>query len=242
MPGHRPRALITGASRGIGAAVARALGPTHDLLLGGRDRPALAEAAGRLPSAVPWVVELTDRDALARATERIEHLDVLVHNAAVWAPGLIGDTEPDTWRRVFEVNVFAVADLTRLLLPALRAAHGRVVVINSSAGTSVAPGRGAYTASKFALRALADSLHAEEAEHGVQVTSLYIGRTATDMQRQVRDAEGGTFEADRYLAPESVGRAVLSAVNAGPDVHVREIVILPRLGERSSDQRTREGQ
>lgn len=194
----------------------------------------LVDAAGRLPSAVPWVVELTDHAAMARAAEEIEQLDVLVHNAGVWAPGLIGETTPDTWRRLFEVNVFAVAELTRLLLPVLRAARGRVVVINSSAGMRVTRGRGAYAASKFALRAFADGLHAEEAEHGVRVTSIYVGRAATDMQRQVRDAEGGAFEADKYLAPESVARAVLAALNAPPDAHLTEIVIHPTLGVRSS--------
>jgi NADP-dependent 3-hydroxy acid dehydrogenase YdfG len=234
MPDDRPRALITGASRGIGAAIAQALAPTHHLLLGGRDRAALVDAAGGLASAVPWVVELTDSDAMARAADDIQQLDVLVHSAGVWAPGLIGETGPDTWRRLFEVNVFAVAELTRLVLPALRAAQGRVVVINSSAGTRVARGRAAYAASKFALRAFADGLHAEEAEHGVRVTSIYVGRAATDMQRQVRDAEGGAFEADRYLAPESVARAVLAAVSAAPDAHLTEIVIHPTLGVRSS--------
>src|SRR5918994_208874 len=137
MPGDRPRALITGASRGIGAAIAGALAPTHHLLLGGPDRA-----------------------AMARAAEDVEQLDVLVHSAGVWAPGLVGETTPDTWRRLFDVNVFAVAELTRLLLPALRAAQGRVVVINSSAARRVASGRGAYAASKFALRAFADGLHA----------------------------------------------------------------------------------
>jgi NADP-dependent 3-hydroxy acid dehydrogenase YdfG len=229
MSRHRPRAVITGASRGIGAAIARALAPTHDLLLGGRDRATLNDMAGRLESADPWVVELTDCDAVARAAEDIQHLDVLVHNAGVWAGGLIAETAPDTWRRLFEVNLFAVAELTRLLLPALRASQGRVVVINSSAGKRVAPGRGAYAATKFALRAFADGLRAEEAEHGVRVTSIYVGRAATDMQRQVRDAEGGAFEADRYLAPESVAGAVLAAVNAAPDAHVTEIVIHPTL-------------
>src|SRR5690606_32940570 len=82
-----PRALVTGASRGIGTAIARALGPTHDLLLGGRDVAALEELAATLPSARPWAVELTDRDAVARATERVDRLDVLVHSAGIWVPG-----------------------------------------------------------------------------------------------------------------------------------------------------------
>lgn len=225
MTGDRPRALITGASRGIGAAIAHALGATHDLLLGGRDRRALVDLVNTLPSASPWPLELTDLDAMATAAAEICRLDVLVHSAGVWEPGLIGETQPETWRRVFDVNVFAVAELTRLLLPALRTARGRVVLINSTAGKRVSPARGVYAASKFALRAFAEALHAEEVGNGIGVTSIYPGRVATDMQRKVRRAENGPFERDDYIAPESVAHAVLAAVRAPADSHLTEVVV-----------------
>lgn len=231
MQDDRPTALVTGASRGIGAAVARALGPTHHLLLGGRDRSALDRLAASLPSATPWVVELTDWQAVGRATRGIDRLDALVHSAGTWAPGLIGETTPATWRRLLDTNVVAVAELTRCLLPALRAARGRVVVINSSAGRRATPARGAYAASKFALRALGDALHAEEAERGVRVTTVYPGRVATDMQRRVRAHEGGRFEPDRYLAPESVAGVVAAVLSSPDDTHVTEVVVHPALGD-----------
>jgi NADP-dependent 3-hydroxy acid dehydrogenase YdfG len=232
MPGYRPRALITGASGGIGGAVARALGPTHDLLLGGRDASTLTKLAAALPSAEPWPLELTDWDAVRRATETIDRLDALVHAAGIWEAGRVIDTTPETWRRLLDVNVVAVAELSRRLLPALRSARGRVVMINSVAGTRVTAERGAYGASKFALRALGDALHAEEAGGGVSVTTIYLGRVATDMQRRVKRVEGQPFEAERYLAPESVAAAVVSVLSVPADADVTEMVLHPTLGPR----------
>jgi len=221
----RPLALVTGASRGIGAAVARCLADSYELLLGGRDHRALTELASTLPRAASWPVELTDFDAVAAATRTIDRLDLLVHSAGVWEPGRIGETPPETWRHVFDVNVFAVAELTRLLLPALRLAGGRIVLINSTAGRRASPARGAYAASKYALRAFGEALQAEESENGVGVASIYPGRVATDMQRKVRRDERGTFDEGEYLPPESIARAVLAAAEAPADSQFTEIVV-----------------
>ncbi|MCE7001034.1 SDR family oxidoreductase [Saccharothrix sp. S26] len=222
----RPVALVTGASRGIGAAVARVLAPTHDLLLGGRDEVALKALAGSLPSARPWPVELTDPDALAAATADLTRLDVLVHSAGIAELGPLADATADTWRRTLDVNVVAVAELTRLALPLLRAARGHVVLINSGAGLRANPGWGVYAASKFALRAFADALRAEEDD--LRVTSVHPGRVDTDMQRGVREQESGDYQPHLYLTADSVARAVATAVHAGDDAHLTEIVVRPR--------------
>ncbi|MBB5154410.1 SDR family oxidoreductase [Saccharopolyspora phatthalungensis] len=224
---ERPIALVTGASRGIGAAVARSLSDTHDLLLGGRDTAALQELVNELPGAKPWPVELTDHDAVAGAVADIQRLNVVVHSAGLIELASVADASSDSWRRTFELNLFAVTELTRLLLPALRAANGHVVLVNSGAGLSAKPNWGSYAASKFALRAFADVLRAEEAANGVRVTSVFPGRTATDMQRNVRNQEGGAFEPDDYLRPESVAGSIVSAVRASADAHLTEIVIRP---------------
>ncbi|MCW0214131.1 MAG: SDR family oxidoreductase [Pseudonocardia sp.] len=221
----RPLALVTGASRGIGAAVARALAPTHDLLLGGRDADALSALAAALPGARAWAVELTDPDALAAAVAGIDRLDVLVHSAGVGMLGTVEETPADTWRRQFDVNVVAVAELTRLLLPALRAAGGDVVLINSGSGLTARAGWGSYAASKFALRAFGDALRAEEP--GLRVVSVHPGRVDTDMQRDVVAHEGGEYDASRYLRPDSVAAAVLAGVTASPDAHLTEIIMRP---------------
>jgi NADP-dependent 3-hydroxy acid dehydrogenase YdfG len=223
----RPLALVTGASRGIGTAIAESLAPTHDLLLGGRDPGVLQKLADRFPGARPWAVELTDAAALAAATEGIDRLDVLVHNAGVAEIGPLADTSVDVWRDMLAVNVIAVAELTRLLLPALRAARGQVVLINSGAGLSAGPNWGAYAASKFALRAFGDVLRAEEAANGIRVTSVHPGRTDTDMQRAIQATEGYDYDPARFIRPESVAAAVLTAITATPDAHLTEIMIRP---------------
>lgn len=222
----RPVALITGASRGIGAAVAAALADTHDLLLGGRDEQALAEVAAGCRNARPWPVELTDQAAVEAAVAEIPRLDVLVHSAGIVRLGALPGLSAADWRDSFEVNVVAVAELTRLLLPALRAASGHVVLINSGSGLKANPRWGAYAASKFALRAYADVLRAEEPD--LRVTSVHPGRTATDMQRAVRAFEDGEFEPDRYMSPASLAKVVHTAITVPPDAHVHEIVIRQR--------------
>ncbi|WP_182908460.1 SDR family oxidoreductase [Microbispora sp. H13382] len=224
----RPTALITGASRGVGAAIARALAPTHELLLGGRDGTALDAMCAELPVARPWAVELTE--LTPAEVEGIDRLDLLVHSAGIARLGHLADVPAEVWRRTMEVNVIAVAELTRLLLPALRAARGHVVLINSGAGQRANPNWGAYAASKFALRAYADVLREEENAHGVRVTTVFPGRVDTDMQRDVRAQEEGPYEPGRYLEAESVARAVLAAVTATPDAHVTEITVRPAAG------------
>ena len=226
-PDLRPLALVTGASRGIGAAVARALAPGHDLLLGGRDTSALEALARELPGARPWPVDLTDSATVGEAAGGIERLDVLVHSAGVGLLGTVAETPAATWRQQFEINVVAVAELTRLLLPALRAARGRVVLLNSGAGLTARAGWASYAASKFALRAFADALRAEESGHGVRVTSLHPGRVDTDMQRGVVAQEGGEYRPEAYLRPESVAGAVLLAVTAPDDAELTELVLRP---------------
>lgn len=221
---ERPIALVTGASRGVGAAIALALAPTHHLILGGRDASALSALAGSLPSAEPWAVELASLSA--SAVPAVSRLDLLVHSAGVVTLGSVAETPASVWRDTFEVNVVAVAELTRLLLPALRRAGGQVVCVNSGAGQQANPGWGAYAASKFAVRAFADALRQEEPE--LRVTTVYPGRIATDMQRSVREQEGGEFESTKYLEAESVARAVLAAVNAGPDAHLTDLTLRPR--------------
>lgn len=223
----RPLALVTGASRGIGAAVARTLSDTHDLLVGARDADALHSLAEEIPGARPWTVDLTDHEAVAAAAAELDRLDVVVHSAGLAELGSLSEATSDSWRRTFEVNLFAVTELTRLLLPALRAAQGHVVLVNSGAGLAAKPHWGSYAASKFALRAFADVLRAEEAGNGVRVTSIFPGRVATDMQRGVRAFEGGEFEPERYLRPESVAEPVVSAIRAPADAHQTEIVIRP---------------
>jgi NADP-dependent 3-hydroxy acid dehydrogenase YdfG len=123
----RPVALVTGATRGIGRAIAADLGRTHHVLVGGRDADAVAAVVAELPSAEPFVGDLGAGDLPAVPS----WIDVLVHSAGVEQGTRIADTPRDTWEAVFATNVFAVAELTRVAMPGLRAARGLVVTINS---------------------------------------------------------------------------------------------------------------
>ena len=218
--------LITGGSRGIGRAIAQALASDSHLLVGGRDAAAVADVVAQLPSAEPFVCDLTDEAAVAAAVAGLDRLDALVHSAGVGPLGTVADTSPQQWRDALEVNLVAPANLTRLLLPALRRARGHVVLINSGAGFTAHAGWAAYAASKFGLRALADALRAEE-RGTVKVTSIHPGRTATDMQRSVREAEGASYDPDAYLTPDAVAATVRLALDAPANAMIDTLSIRP---------------
>ena len=220
-----PTALVTGAGGGIGSAIAAALAPTHTLLLAGRPSARLDAVADRL-EATTFPLDLTDPAGIESSCEVIDKLDVLVHNAGVSIPGRVAESGLDEWRATFEVNVFGAVALTLTLLPALRRALGQVVFINSGAGRRVSPGMASYAASKFALRAFADSLREDEPD--LRVTTIFPGRTDTDMQRELVAFEGGEYDATAFLRPETVAAAVAGAVATAPDGHVHEVVLRPR--------------
>ncbi|SMD09068.1 NADP-dependent 3-hydroxy acid dehydrogenase YdfG [Lentzea albidocapillata] len=208
----------------MGSAIARNLATTHDLLLGGRDETSLSVLAAELPGAQAWPFDLTN--VASADVAAVSRLDVIVHSAGIALLGPLAEASQDDWRRTFDVNVFAVAELTNLVLPQLRAASGHVVLINSGAGLAANPGWGVYAASKFALRAYADALRGDEPS--LRVTTVYPGRTATPMQQDVRRQEGGEYDPSKYIDPASIGRAVASAVLATPDAHITEINVRSR--------------
>ena len=220
-----PTALITGASGGIGSAIADALSPTHTLLLAGRPSPRLDAVAERL-GATTWPLDLTDHDGMEAAAEVLSELDVLVHNAGVAYPGRVAESIPEQWRASFEVNVTGPVGLTLALLPALRAARGQVVFINSGSGLTVSAGLASYSASKFALRAFADSLRADEPR--LRVTSIHPGRVDTEMQQDLVAYEGGDYDPAKFLTPQTVAGVVAQVVATPPDAHTHQVVIRPR--------------
>jgi NADP-dependent 3-hydroxy acid dehydrogenase YdfG len=217
-------ALITGASRGIGAAIADALAPTHTLYLAGRSSPALQATAERL-GATPLVLDVTDAESI-QAAAAIGDLNVLVHNAGVSLPGRVAASTVEQWRTTFDVNVVGAVAVTLALLPALRRADGQVVFINSGAGRTASENMASYSASKFALRAFADSLRLSEP--ALRVTTVYPGRTDTDMQRELVSFEGGDYDAGRLLRADTVAAAVAQAINTPADGHLNEVILRPR--------------
>jgi NADP-dependent 3-hydroxy acid dehydrogenase YdfG len=219
-----PTAMITGAAGGLGSALATALAPTHTLFLAGRPSARLDEVAEQF-GATTWPIDLEDVDDIPAVLEPIVELDVLIHNAGVAYPGRVAESTVDEWRATMSVNVVGAVALTLALLPALRAAGGHVVFINSGAGINASPGLASYSASKFALRGFADSLRNDEPS--LRVTSVHPGRIATVMQEGLVAYEGGDYDPSRYLQPETVAKVVADAVNAPPDAHIHEVVVRP---------------
>lgn len=222
----RPVALITGASSGIGRAIAAQLSPTHHILVGGRDRNRLNAVVGELDSAEPFAVDLRDPAAVTAAITEIARLDTLIHSAGVAAWGPLSDSTPSQWDEVLSLNVTAPATLTASLLPALRAAKGTVVFINSGAGLHASPNWSIYAASKFALTAVADALRAEEAGR-VRVISVHPGRVATPMQAELNRWEGREYHPERYLSADDVATTVVAALRLPHHTSVNSLQIRP---------------
>ena len=220
-----PTAMITGASRGLGAAIATALAPTHTLFLAGRpsaDLDAVAEQFG----ATTWPIDLGDLDAIEEVVDPIVELDVLIHNAGVAYPGRVAESTVDEWRATMQVNVLGPVALTLSLLPALRSAGGHVVFVNSGSGINASPGLASYSGSKFALRGFADSLRNDEPS--LRVTSVHPGRIATEMQEGLIAYEGRDYDPEQFLSPETVAKVIADAVNAPRDAHIHEVIVRPR--------------
>jgi NADP-dependent 3-hydroxy acid dehydrogenase YdfG len=217
--------MITGAAGGLGSALADALATTHTLLLAGRPSPRLDAVAERF-GATTWPLDLADPDSIAAVVEPIVELDVLIHNAGVAYPGRVAESSVDEWRSTMAVNLIGAVALTLELLPALRSAAGQVVFINSGSGIKSSPGLASYSASKFALRAFADSLRNDEPS--LRVTSIHPGRIATAMQEDLTAYEGRDYDPEQFLSPQTVARVTADAVNVPRDAHIHEVIVRPR--------------
>lgn len=227
MPTH----LITGAGSGIGAVLSRRLLDRGDHVVAlARDAGRARQIAAELPGASVLVGDLAQPGRLSWALSK-QHLpdriDALVHVAGVVDLGDVADLAPALWEQQLAVNLIAPAELTRLLLPVLRVSQGQVVFVNSGAGLRANAGWSAYAASKHGLRALADALRAEEAQHGVRVTSIYPGRTATPMQERVHQQEGHDYDAGRFITPDAVVTTILTALDLPRDAEITDLTVRP---------------
>ncbi|HKI56425.1 MAG TPA: SDR family oxidoreductase [Trueperaceae bacterium] len=232
----RAPAVVTGASSGIGRALALALGKRGwSLLLAARDadrleavRRAVEELGG---TARARALDVTDDAAVdawvAGYADRPEGVAALVHSAGMVHLGSVAETDVAMLDAHYAVNLRAPYRLTRALLPALERARGQVVFINSGAGLHANASWSAYAASKFGLRALADSLRQEVASRGVRVTTVYPGRTATPMQAHVHEQEGRGYDPAAFVRPEDVGEQVAGLLSVAPPSVVTELVIRP---------------
>lgn len=224
--------LITGATGAIGGAVAEILHEAgHHVIVTGRDAGRLDATARRIAGSTggervrSLVLDLADPRRIEASLHEAElpPLDGVVHSAGDIALGTVADLRPDDWIGQLVVNTAAPAELTRLLLPSVRAARGHVVFVNSGSGLRARPEWSAYAASKHALRALADSLRAEEPD--IRVTSVFPGRTASEMQRRTREFEGEEYDPDAYMSAGTVARVIVNALETPRDATVTDVSV-----------------
>jgi short-subunit dehydrogenase len=223
--------LVTGAGSGIGAVVARRLlDRGDDLWLLARDAGRARQLAEEFGGAHTVVGDLAMPGRLSWALEKQalpDRLDSLLHIAGTVDLGPVGEITPKLWEHTLAVNLTGPAELTRLLLPQLRLSHGTVVFVNSGAGLQAHAEWSAYAASKHGLKALADSLRAEEHAAGVRVTTVYPGRTATPMQQKVHQQEGKPYDPARFIDPGSVATALLTALDLPRDATIPDLTVRP---------------
>jgi 3-oxoacyl-[acyl-carrier protein] reductase len=226
----RKVAVVTGASRGLGAAFARMLAEEgYALALGARDREEIERLAADLPvPALAHPLDVGDGGSVAAFRDavlgRFGRVDVLVNNAGIGIFKRLEELSAEEFERTFRVNVHGVWAVTAAFLPRLKAARGMVAMVSSDVSTRTFPTGGPYTASKFALRALTRTLQQENPE--LRVLELRPGAVDTFFAGSTQGAPGK----ESLLRVETIAEALRCALRLPPEARMEEVVV------RSSSQ------
>jgi short-subunit dehydrogenase len=229
-------ALVTGASSGIGCAIAVALAArgAHVCVVG-RNESKLATVAARCEThgvrvinrRADLVSEVDVAQIEADCRRTFGRLDILVHSAATMSIGRVADASVSDFDCLYQINLRAPYRLTQAMLPLLRSSKGQIVFINSTLALTSKGGFSQYAATKHGLKALADSLRDEVNADGVRVLSVYAGRTATPMQMTLHELEGRRYDADRLIQPDDIASIVLHALAAPRSIEITDIATRP---------------
>jgi short-subunit dehydrogenase len=222
------RAIVTGASSGIGRAVALELARCGaGVVIVARREDRLRELAGQIaalerPIPVELVVgDITDpatrQRALDAAQSKLGGLDILVNNAGVGAMGLFEDAAPDRVRKVMETNFFSLVEMTRLALPILKkGVHPILVNVSSILGHRGVPYSSEYSASKFAVQGFSESIRAEFTKLGIDVLVISPGTTETEFFDSVIDSTAQPkWPEHKPVSAAEVARQTVAAIRAG---------------------------
>jgi len=235
-------ALVTGASSGVGRAIALLLAKNGVRVYAvGRALRALEETVTALQEFAPamgFPMDLTLDGSLQPLVAHLEEdggqLDVLIHSAGVIHQGPMEKARIEDFDCQYATNVRAPYLLTQRLLPFLTKASGQIVFINSSVGLAVKrPEAGQYAATKHALKAVADSLREELNPKGIRVLTVYLGRTATPMQQELYRQEGSSYHPEQLLQPEDVASVIIHALKLPRTGEVTDISIRPMVKRTS---------
>jgi len=223
-------AVVTGASRGIGRAVALRLGATHHVVAVARSRPQLETLASEIRSgggscdAVE--IDVTDAKAVARTLAGVR-ADVLVNNAGVGYMKPLLELSSDEWHTMVDVNFNALFHVTRAVLPGMvERGRGHIVMVGSIAGRSAFAGGSCYAATKHAVMGFSESLMLEVRDQGVKVSVVNPGSVATTFSRRDRDTSW-------MITADDVADAVIHAIDTPPRVLVHRIEVraaIPKKG------------
>ncbi|MEU0037736.1 MULTISPECIES: SDR family NAD(P)-dependent oxidoreductase [unclassified Streptomyces] len=230
--------LVTGASSGIGRAIAIALSKAGARVAAGarradRVRSLAADAPGEM---LALELDVTDpqsvRDAVEATVERFGALDVLVNNAGVMLSGQILGADTTEWTRMVETNLLGSMYAVHSALPHLLRSKGAVVQISSTSGRASSAASGVYSATKFGITAFSEALRQEVTEQGVRVVVVEPGFVATELATHITDPAIRTMaknmaESMRTLQAEDIAGAVLYALSQPEHVAVNEILIRP---------------
>jgi len=227
----RPKlALVTGASRGLGLAIAEALSERgFHLILTARDQRSLYRLASRLPNSTAIACDIRDPQSvalLATLVRKRRRLDVLINNAGIAGPAAPIATLPfEVWREVIDTNLHGTFLVTQAMLPFL--AKGGTIVNNLSvAGRTAFPGMAAYNASKRGLLAFTETLRDELRPRSIRVVALLPGATDTGIWKQFWPAAPRR----RMISPATVGQLVAIAVTLPASANIDELVVTPSAG------------
>ena len=229
-------AVVTGASSGIGKAIALGLAVQGArLCLVGRKRETLEAVAESTLTLAPrmhcYRADLTQDNDIWELAAYLQRdfggVDVLAHSAGVLSLSRLETASVEELDWHYGTNVRAPYVLTQALLPMLKARQGQVVFINSSVGLNARANIGQYAATKHALKAIADSLRDEVNRDGLRVLSVFLGRTATPMQEALHKMEDRPYHPEILMQPEDVAAMVIHALSVPRSVEVTDIHIRP---------------
>jgi short-subunit dehydrogenase len=225
-PLKNKRALVTGASSGIGLAIGLALaGEGAQIHAVARSWPKPV-ADWQLHNA-DFTVEADVKRLAAEVSNSESPLDLLIHCAGVLEIGTVSDFPVAQLDTMYQVNLRSPFLLTQLLLPDLVKSTGQIIFINSSAAIAPNTALAAYSSTKAALKSIADCLRLEVNPSGIRVMSVYPGKTASSMQERAHALAGKPYDAASLMQPEDVAQMVLSALALPKTAEMTDLHIRP---------------